>query len=161
MSLTGKPPQDLTLTNLAVKDNTVVTSLSTLNVTAVAINGIRILNVSEPIRSVFTGAQIGQWIINNGITTFSINGIINDGPAVTAPGTVLGQVDNYPGGPPISFPGFIYCPAASSIATAGFVTTFRINETGQFSTDAPDAPGDRGTAPPKAVPTYYSEPTGK
>lgn len=145
MSLTGKPPQDLSLSNLAVKDTLVATQTTALNVDAVTINGLSTGTVIEAIRSVFTGAEIGQWTVSGGIGKISINGIINDGPATTTPGTVLGQIDNYgDGGRLVTFPGFIYCPAAPTIAEAGFITIFTINERGEFSVDAPDVPGDRG-----------------
>jgi len=145
MSLTGKPPQDLAFSNLAVKDTLVATQTTAINVNAVTINGICTTTSLEPIRSVFTGAEIGQWSINAGIESFTINGIINDGPAITLRGTVLGQVDNYPGGSVITCSGFIYCPAAPSSVEAGIITTFTINEKGQFSVDDSTKPGNSGS----------------
>jgi hypothetical protein len=152
-ALTGKPPQDLSLSNLAVKDTLVATSVTAVNVNAPTINGLSTGTGIEAIRSIFTGAEFGQWTVSGGIGRITINGIINDGPDPVPGGTVLGQIDNYgDGGRLVTFPGFIYCPAAPNIAQAGFLATFQIDERGQFSTDAPvDLPGDRGQGDVRCV----------
>lgn len=134
----------MALTNVAVKGTVVAPTVFANNVTASNINGVSTQSTFQLIRSVFTGALIGSWSVTNDILTVSISGIINDGPVATAPNTILGQAENYSANQSISFPGFIYCPAAPTIEQAGFLTTFRINEQGQFSADAPDVPGDRG-----------------
>jgi hypothetical protein len=151
MSLTGKPPQDLSLSNLVVKDTLVATQATALNVDAVTINKIPTATTLQPIRSVFPPfAEIGQWVVGGGIERFYFLGLINQSGEDQPADTVLAQVDNYCDGPfrlfnghcqspdgrgGLTFPAFLYCPEAANIETAGLVLNLTINTVGEVSLD--------------------------
>lgn len=135
MSLTGKPPQDLSLSNLAVKDTLVATQTTAININAVTINGISTDTTLQPIRSVFTGAEIGQWSVSSGVETFSIQGQLNQSGVDQPANAVLAQIDNYPPQAAVTFSGFLYCPDAATINTAGFLINLTVSTSGEVSSD--------------------------
>ena len=133
-SLTGKPPQDLCLTNLAVKDTLVATQTTALNINANTINGLPTGTILQPIRSVFTGAEIGQYVVQNNMDMYILAGIINQSGVEQKANTVLAQIDNYRQ-PAVTFPGFLFSPEAPTIDSAGVSMTVSVDENGQVYLD--------------------------
>jgi hypothetical protein len=135
MSLTGKPPQDLAVSNLAVKDTVVTASLSVLNVNAATLNGLSTFSTVQQIRSIFSGQSVGQWVVRNGIQSFSILGEPNTSPVTLPANTVLAQIDNYISQSSVQFPVFVYNPNAGSIATATVLATMSVSGDGSITID--------------------------
>lgn len=147
MSLTGKPPQDLAVTNLTVKDTLVATTTTTLNLNALTLNGISTDTQSWNILSVFTNALLGTAVLQNGIMSFSVSGTLNQSGAPLPADSVFAYIDKWPGtNEPNLLNTFVYCPSAPTIATAGFAATITIHTDGTLTINADLQNNDPGNA---------------
>lgn len=123
MSLIGKPSQDLAVSNLAVSQTVSALTVSALNLNATTINAVSTDVAQWTINSVFTDAVLGGVVLQRGLVTFQLNGILNQSGAPLAADTTFAYIPNWPGGKDVFIPTFVYCPDAATIATAGFLTT--------------------------------------
>lgn len=147
MSLTGKPPQDLAVTNLTVKDTLVATTTTTLNLNALTLNGISTDTQSWNILSVFTNAVLGRAVLQNGIMSFSVNATLNQSGAPLPADSVFAYIQQWPGTfEPSLLNAFVYCPSAPTIDTAGFSATITIHTDGTLTINAALQNNDPGSA---------------
>lgn len=133
MSLSGKPAQDLQLSNLAVKNSLVTPKLTAANLSAANINGISTSVRRYNILSIFTGAKMGVVTVQNGYSLITFKGILNQSGSAIPPDTVIAYVENAVTDAPILLPSFIYCSLAPNIAGASFLGISTIHENGTIT----------------------------
>ena len=135
MSLTGKPPQDFCLSNLAVQNTVVTPTLTTLNLETESLNDVSTDQRSYRILSVFTGAQMGTVFVHDGYSQIDFGGLLNQSGNNIPANTVIAYVENAVTDAPILLPMTVYCPFAPTIADAVFPGTSIIHEDGTITFD--------------------------
>ena len=119
MSLTGKPPQDLAVSNVVVNGTTATTSLTTLNLESQLINGVPYQSALFPIYNV-TGTEIGTLTVIGQQIRLILIAVLNEDPVNTIPAdTTFATVPGWDVSQPIIFPGFLYNPGSATISDAG------------------------------------------
>lgn len=136
MSLTGKPAQDLAVSNLAAKTSVVSPNLVVGTLSTALINNVPQIVAVLPIKSIFNGATIGNVIYQNGPVWYTFWGQPNQSNADLDANVPLGSVENYSAKIDVYVPVLIYCPAAPTISNAGFSAIVQISSTGVISVDA-------------------------
>lgn len=135
MSFTGKPAQDLAVSNLAAKTSVVSPNLVVGTLSTALINNVPQLLAVLPIKSIFNGATIGNVTYRNGPVWYSFWGQPNQSNADLDANVQLGYVADYSAKLDVYVPVLIYCPAAPTISNAGFSATVQISSTGIISVD--------------------------
>lgn len=156
-SLTGSPPQDLALSNLAVQQTVVSATLSAVNVSAGTVNGISTATDNWPILSIFNNLKLGYVTLANSLLTFTLQSVLNQSGGPLPADSVFAYIPGWPYKMTVDIPTFVYCPDAPTIATAGFSAKTTLHSDGTLSVNAALAQKDPGTGI-RIVPTVRESP---
>lgn len=118
---------------MVVQQTIAAPSVTSLTLNTPSINGRSTESFLLPILSVFTDANLGSVVVQNGYISVVLLGQLNQSGAVLPAGTVFAYVPNYDNQEDIPMCGISYNPDAATIATAGFISDIILHTNGTLT----------------------------